>query len=252
MYNLGLLADSFHSPQSPAVIWKIKISEKSMDANNFVEELKMIRTTMTGNQKISNPTEQYHTPLPTNLYDCKWLQFHVSIILAKAMPSVRLGAARGTILPESPQAQQSEMQNFLVRIMAIFDDHLNNYIDQHNVIIKKNPKLYDRINAIHQVKTFSNKSELNKIRKKRNSISHEISPQQLSWDDISHAANEVEKALIHLNILTLSTSLSLGKIEGSAIKKTETQDEEYQSYISVKINNNQQLCCEYIWKYSYS
>jgi len=71
----------------------------------------------------------------------------------------------------------------------------------------------DRINAINASRPITNYSKLHELREIRNSISHEQNPPTLSWEDVNNAADEVEKVLIELDVLSFHTNFKLGNIE---------------------------------------
>ncbi len=210
--------------------------------------LKMRHDIITGGQKIIGPDERFLTDLPAVIKDSIWARFRISNYLSQGMPSARLIAA-ATVLPESKQALQSETQNALVRVMSILDEELVEYVDQNDISTDKNPKLFHRLNAVHDVCTLPNISELHSIREIRNNISHELNPQELSWSIVNNAADEVEKALIYLGILTFTTNFTVGDTENSAVSESKVEGEKYRRTLTLKINQNNILFCEYSWLY---
>ncbi|MCU7836145.1 MAG: hypothetical protein KZQ83_12965 [gamma proteobacterium symbiont of Taylorina sp.] len=201
-------------------------------------------------KKIVGPTEYFYIALPSSAKDNTWAQLRLSMVLSKSMSGARTLVTM-IPLPESPQASLSERQNTLVRIMSFLDDELIDYIDQNNISIRRNPKLYHHLEAVNDAVSISNISQLHDIRTIRNSISHNITPSTLLWDDVYNAADEVENALIELDILTYRTNFECKGKEFTAMEKSGAEDEKYNRYLKIQIHQNDQLYCEYSWKYIY-
>ncbi len=124
-----------------------------------------------------------------------------TLLLIESFAPMRTGGGKYEL---DPIADNLMPLLLYVRMVAVLDKALREYISINSLRIAKtknyNDALHGRINTLNDQKLLLNFFDLDRIRKTRNEIAHQIQP-KISWEDLENDLNIIERELQHLEMI---------------------------------------------------
>lgn len=137
----------------------------------------------------------------------------------------------------------------MVRAVSILDYSLQVELQTHGITLPQGrykDDLYGRISILCDNKTLSAKDDLQKLRRRRNELSHEIAA-SVTWEELSSAVDHVEASLQELKIVGPRPTMEYFG-QRSAMTGSPDPNVLWTREFKCGIKENSQVALEFSWR----